>query len=173
MYLASFVTVGVVVLLSWVVSSASVTRSQPLDWLSGDINIASQLNFPVVVSNYGLDENSTPNVAYPNIPGEYRGRTKVDGFTWQMLPRNYSRTFPMKSFKLTKNQARSVRSIYVLERSVNGWAHWVHAELVAVGQGSSLTTAIGFANNQVITFSNYLGFDTYSIYPITGITVPK
>lgn len=51
--------------------------------------------------------------------------------------------------------------------------HWVHAELVGLDQGSGLTMALAFANNQVITFSDYLGFETYSVYHVQGITIPK
>jgi hypothetical protein len=171
--LTSFIATGILVLSSLSVSVASTNRPETPNWFSIDVNIASKVKFPLVVSNYGLDANSTPNVVYPNLAGDYRGSMKVNGFTWQVLPSNYSRAFDMKSFKLTKNQSQSIRSIYVLEKGANGWAHWVHAELVGVGQGRSLATALGFANNQVITFNDYLGFDTYSVYPVTGITVPN
>ena len=87
-----------------------------------------------------------------------------------MLPINDDNQFKFSAWKLNQS---SIHSLYVLEKGTNGWAHWVHAELVGVDQGDTLAVAIGFADNQVITFSDYLGWDTYRVYPVKGITLPQ
>lgn len=139
--LTSALVTGILLLSSGSASLASTKRLETPNWFSKDVNIASKVKFPVVVSIYGLDANSAPNVASPNLAGFYRGSTKVNGFAWQMLPINYDNQFKFSnSWKL--NQDQSIHSLYVLEKKSNGWAQWFHAELVGVDQVPSQSLSV-------------------------------
>jgi hypothetical protein len=135
------------------------------DWLLKDIEIASEVHFPINAYTYALNWNQLysygtdifDSTKHIWIAG-YTGIKKVSNYY------NYTGSFSMKA--MCQAIPQSITSVYFLE-SDKGVGVLVPAVSINYGADESLA----FADNQVIIKNDHAGVDQYTVYPVKGIKI--
>lgn len=144
------------------------------EWLTQDIQAASNTHFPILASTYALNWNGP--VSYDRNIFETTKSVWIAGFTGKEEENDYSYysgPFDIKVlYKNIENDPEflgpnsAVTSIFMLE-SDKGAGILVPAISIDLGNGEFMA----FANNQVITKSDHAGVDLYTVYPVQGIKI--